>query len=170
MENLTDLEASILKAMQSYFGADARRIQHAQQVLKYTKEILETEKGAYGVVVPAAIVHDIGIKECERKYNSTDGQLQEKEGPPIAIKILEELHVDKKMIAEICQIIASHHSPGEIDTLNFKIIWDADLLVNLKDEYNSMDEKKLKDIIERKFLTETGKIIARRIYLKDEEK
>ena len=168
MENAADLEFNILKAMQSYFGTDTKRIQHAQNVLKYTKDILGTEKGAYDVVVPTAILHDIGIRECERKYNSTNGQLQEREGPPIARKILEDLRVDKKIIAEICQIIANHHSPGEIDTMNFKILWDADLLVNLKDEYDNRDKKKLTYIIARKFLTETGKIIAREIYLEDE--
>jgi HD superfamily phosphodiesterase len=158
-------ESDILDAMKRYFDTDAGRIRHAQNVLKYAKEIMKAEGGAYDVVVPAAILHDIGIRECERKYGSTGGQLQEKEGPPIARKILEDLHVDTKNIEEICRIIASHHSPGEIDTLNFKIIWDADLLVNLNDEYDIDNKRKLKDIIAKTFLTETGKTIAVGRYL-----
>lgn len=169
MEKTDRLEAKILGAMESYFGTDARRIRHAKDVLKYAKEILKAEKGVYEVIVPAAILHDIGIRECERKYNSTNGQMQEKEGPPIARKILKDLHVDKRAIAEICGIIASHHSPGEIDTANFKIIWDADWLVNLKDEHDIKDKKKLKGIIEKIFLTGAGRGIAEEIYLKDTE-
>lgn len=170
MENTTELESKILEAMQRYFGMDTKRIHHAQNVLKYAKGILKVEKGVYNVVILAAILHDIGIRECERKYNSTNGQLQEKEGPPIARKILEDLHVDNKIIVEVCQIIASHHSPGEINTLNFKVIWDADLLVNLKDEYDIKNKEKLKGVVAKMFLTETGKMIARGIYLEDEEK
>ncbi len=155
-----------LRSHGTLFRRGYRRIRHAKNVLKYAKEILKTEKGVYDVIVPAAILHDIGIRECERKYNSVNGQLQEKEGPPIARNILEDLHADKRAIAEICRIIASHHSPGEIDTLNFKIIWDADRLVNLTDEYNINNKKKLKAIIEKTFLTGTGKMIAKGIYLK----
>lgn len=169
MRKTSSPEIKILEAMESYFGSDARRIQHAKDVLKYAKEILETQKGDYEVVVPAAILHDIGIKECERKYGSTNGQLQEKEGPPIARQILEGLHVEKNTISEICRIIASHHSPGEIDTLNFKIIWDADWLVNLQDEYDISDRKKLKGIIDKVFITDSGKAIAKGIYLDDEK-
>ncbi len=163
------LQKNAEEAMRRYFGADAKRIRHAQDVLKHAKEILRSEKGAYDVVVLAAILHDIGIIVCEKKYDSTDGQLQEKEGPPIAEKILADLNVNKNIVSEVCQIIASHHSPGEIDTPNFKIIWDADLLVNLKDEYKGADKEKLKNIIEKKFLTRTGKTIAGRIYIAGEK-
>ncbi len=164
---MANLTIAILNRMKKYFGADARRIRHAQNVLGYVRELLKKEKGDRDIVIAAAILHDIGIKECERKYNSTSGQLQEKEGPAIARKILEDLKVGQDTIREICQIIASHHSPGEIDTMNFKILWDSDWLVNLKDEYDIKDRKKLEDIIEKVFLTQTGRIKAKKIYLKD---
>ncbi|MDP2980744.1 MAG: uroporphyrinogen-III C-methyltransferase, partial [Candidatus Omnitrophota bacterium] len=164
---MANLTIAILNRMKKYFGADAKRIKHAKNVLGYARELLKKEKGDRDIVIAAAILHDIGIKECERKYNSTSGQLQEKEGPAIARKILEDLKVGQDTIREICQIIASHHSPGEIDTMNFKILWDSDWLVNLKDEYDIKDRKKLEDIIEKVFLTQTGRIKAKKIYLKD---
>lgn len=164
-----DLEGKILEKVEKYFGPDTRRIRHAQKVLKYAKEILGKEGGDGQIVIASAILHDIGIKECESKYNSTSGQLQEKEGPPIARSILQKLYASEEIISEVCQIIASHHSPGEVDTLNFKILWDADWLVNLRDEYNIEDKKRLKSIIEKTFLTETGKMKAREIYIKDEK-
>jgi len=166
---MANLTIAILNRMKKYFGADARRIRHAQNVLGYARELLKKEKGDRDIVIAAAILHDIGIKECERKYNSTNGQLQEKEGPAIARKILKDLKFSRDTIREICRIIASHHSPGEIDTMNFKILWDSDWLVNLKDEYDIKDRKKLEDIIEKVFLTQTGRIKARDIYLKNEK-
>ncbi|MFQ5925757.1 MAG: phosphohydrolase, partial [Dehalococcoidia bacterium] len=68
-------------------------------------------------------------------------------------------------IVEICEIIAHHHSPGKIDTKNFKILYDADWLVNLRGEHDIQDRVKLAKVIERVFLTEGGKALAREIYL-----
>ena len=135
------MEEKILKRMTEYFGEDKKRIYHAREVLRYAKELLKNEGGSNAVVISVAILHDIGIKECEMKYNSTNGQLQEKEGPPIAREILESLKIREEIIDEVCRIIASHHSPGEVNTLNFKILWDADWLVNLKDEYDIRNKK-----------------------------
>jgi len=71
----------------------------------------------------------------------------------------------ENQIEEICQIIAHHHSPGRINTRNFKVLYDADWLVNLRDEYHIQDRHKLASIIDRVFLTQSGKVIARGIYL-----
>ena len=159
------LENKIIDNMKQYFENDKKYIDHALKVLSYTKELLKQEKGDGQIVIPAAILHDIGIKLCKKKYNSTGGQLQEIEGPPIARKILKELEVGNKIIDEVCDIIASHHSPGEINTLNFKIIWDADWLVNLEDEYNIKNSEKLETVINKIFLTKTGKNLGKSVYL-----
>ncbi len=159
------LENKMSERMKQYFENDKKYIDHALKVLEYAKEILKQENGDSNIVFSAAILHDIGIKLCKKKYNSTGGQLQEIEGPPIARKILNELEVDINIIDEVCDIIASHHSPGEIDTPNFKIIWDADWLVNLGDEYNIKDRKKLEKVINKIFLTKTGKNMGKSVYL-----
>ena len=84
------------------------------------------------MVIAASYLHDIGIHQAERKYNSTAGDYQERKGPPIARDILERLGLDKKTIDEVCDLIAHHHSPGHIETLNLQILWEADTLVNLE--------------------------------------
>lgn len=161
-----DFKEKILSEMITYFGDDIKRITHAIKVTHFAEKILQQEGTAdRRVVVISAVLHDIGIKECERKYNSTDGQLQEKESPPIAKEILQKVGIKQEIIDEVCKIIASHHSPGEIDTLNFKILWDADWLVNIEDEFNLSDKEKLKKIIDKNFLTADGKQIAEKKYL-----
>lgn len=88
---------------------------------------------------------------------SIEGQLQEIECLPAAGKIIEGLHLDEKAIKEVCEIIGCRHSRAEIDTVNFKIVWDADWLVNLPDVYDEKDSAKLVvDIISETFLTQTG--------------
>jgi len=159
------LENKIIEDMKQFFENDKKYIDHALKVLNYAKEILKQEKGDSKIVFLAAILHDIGIRLCKSKYNSTGGQLQEREGPPIARKMLSKLKVDNKIIDEVCDIIASHHSPGEINTINFKILWDADWLVNLGDEYNIKNKKNLEKVINKVFLTRTGKSMGKSIYL-----
>lgn len=152
-------------AMRTYFGADRRRINHALRVTGYAEELLAREKGDREVVIAAALLHDIGIPEAERKYGSTSGDLQEREGPPVAREILASLGFDAHVIDEVCAIIASHHSPGELDTDNFRIIWDADWLVNLGDEFDVIDSGKTRELIRKIFQTTTGKTMAEQLYL-----
>lgn len=153
------------QAVKEYFGADRRRINHALRVAGFAEEILAHEPGNREVVIAAALLHDIGIREAERKYGSSAGNLQEQEGPPVAREILSFLGFAESVVSEVCAIIASHHSPGEVDTYNFRVIWDADWLVNIPDEVPLEDEAKVRGVIGKVFQTSTGRKIAERIFL-----
>lgn len=159
----TKKELLILE-MEKYFGPDQKRINHAKKVLGFAEQLLEKESADPLVVIAASVLHDIGIHKAEEKYKSSSGNYQEIEGPPIAKGIMEKLHLKGEVIDEVCEIIAHHHSPGEVNTLNFKVLCDADWLVNLKDEFDAQDKAKLDRIIEKVFLTKSGKELARRIY------
>ncbi len=160
----------LMKAMEAYFKGDTKRINHARRVTEYAEELLKRERGGdYPIVIGASVLHDIGIHQAQQKYGSTSGKYQEKEGPPIARRILARLGFEQNQIEEICEIIAHHHSPGKIVTKNFGILYDADWLVNLRDEYDIQDRDKLSNIIERVFLTPSGKALARETYLQEEE-
>ncbi|MBI2869841.1 MAG: HD domain-containing protein [Chloroflexi bacterium] len=152
-------------AMAAYFGDDSRRIAHARKVTGYAEKLLAEEPGDPNIVVPAALLHDIGIHAAEQKHGSSAGKFQEIEGPPVARAILARLAVPPARIDEICEIIAHHHSPGVVNTLNFRILYDADWLVNLGDETDTGDKARLGGVIDKLFLTPTGKKLARRVYL-----
>lgn len=151
--------------MEQYFGRDTRRIEHAYKVTAYAEELLKTEGGDSTIVIAAGLLHDIGIHQAEKKYGSTGGKYQEIEGPPIAREILTKLSFAPEQIEEICRIIAHHHSPGKVNSRNFKILYDSDWLVNIEDEYDIRDKTKLANIVDRVFLTHSGKSLARTIYL-----
>lgn len=158
--------SQVRAAMEEYFGNDARRIGHALQVTAFACQLMEGEPADQELVVATALLHDIGIREAERKYGSSAGDLQEIEGPPVARDILARLGYAEPFISEACAIIASHHSPGEVDTDNFRIIWDADWLVNLGDECDLSDLDRCRKIIARTFMTGAGRRMAKEIYLK----
>ena len=159
------IKKNLLKELENTFGDDTKRINHVKKVLKYSKQFLAKENGDWHIVIPAAILHDIGVKMAEEKYGSSAGEYQEKEGPPIAKKILLKLGLRLEHIDEICEIIAHHHSPGIVNTNNFKILYDANLLSNFKDKTKKEDKSELKKKINKIFLTGIGRQTAEKMYL-----
>jgi len=148
---MKELKQKLTEKMKEYFGDDERRIRHALRVTEYAERILEHEREAdRDVVIAAAILHDIGIHEAERKYGSTAGKYQEIEGPPIAKRIILGEGLPEDFVEEVCRIIAHHHTPGVVDTLEFKVVYDADLIVNMEDG----------EVKKGKFLTEGGRNVA----------
>lgn len=156
---------SIAAEMRRVFGDDEKRIGHALSVLSFAEEILREEPGDRDVVIAAALLHDIGIHEAERKHGSNAGRYQEIEGPPIAEGILNSLGAGAKFISEVCDIVGHHHSPRKEETTNFKILYDADTIVNLLDEVPLSGRASLEERMPRIFLSLTGLKVARRVLL-----
>ena len=161
------LKDRVAVEMKLYFGQDFKRIGHAANVARYAEQIVKVEQGNPAVVLCAAYLHDIGIHEGERKYNSAAAQHHEEEGPPIAREILSKLGANPEMTDEVCDIVGHHHHPKDDETLNFKIVYDADLIVNLEEQNKEREIERdgLSATIERKFLTDTGRRLARETLL-----
>ena len=159
--NLTN---ALIDEMKFVFGADTKRINHAIAVLAFAQQLQQREGGDRAVVEAAAVLHDIGIHEAERKHGSAAGIYQEIEGPPITRTILERNGAAADMIDHVCEIVGQHHSAKTIDTLEFRIVWDADWLVNIPEELGSLGKEKLCAIIEKTFKTYAGKITAKKLY------
>lgn len=153
--------------MKLYFKQDFKRIGHAAKVARYAQQLVQEGSGDPAVVLSAAYLHDIGLKEAERKYGKPKVNHHEEEGPPVAREILEKLDAPAPLIDEVCDIIAHHHHPRTEETVNFKVVYDADMIVNLEEGQRTspMDAAKLEAFIDSKFLTGTGKELARSVLL-----
>lgn len=167
----SDLRKRIHQAMTAYFADDQRRISHAERVTDMAEQINRYEQGDPAVITACGLLHDIGIREAERKFNSSAAKYQHSEGPPVARTILEELGVEEAIIHEVCDIIAHHHAPRQQESTNFKVLYDADFIINISDDQPVLQRSQadIARLIARAFLTETGKRLAREIY-KIEEK
>ena len=83
--------AQLMSDMIQYFQQDIKRINHALKVYDFAYIISKethVDEDKHLMISVAALLHDIGIKEAERKYQSCSGKYQEIEGPPIATQIL----------------------------------------------------------------------------------
>ncbi len=161
------MRQTLIEKMKAVFGDDQKRINHAMAVLDYAEKIQIRESAQLDIVQAAAILHDIGIQQAERNYQSNAGKYQEIEGPPIARNILETLNWTTADIDYVCDIVGSHHSGNRIDTPEFRCIWDADWIVNLADDYANLSINKKRKLIETALRTQTGKSIAEELYLKN---
>ncbi|MBN2269426.1 MAG: HD domain-containing protein [Sedimentisphaerales bacterium] len=157
-KDVNSLCRRLINRAKHVLGTDKKRIDHMLAVLHYAEQIQAEEGGEPLIVKAAAILHDIGIHQAAQKYDSVAGKYQEIEGPPVAREILEELGVDEAAVEHVCRIIANHHSGKDIDTIEFRCVWDADWLVNIPEEV--ADAEKIRHIIDTVFKTDTGRKIA----------
>jgi HD superfamily phosphohydrolase YqeK len=164
-ENL--LKDRVAVEMKRYFRQDFKRIGHASRVARYAERIGKDERGNLAVVLVAAYLHDIGIREAERKHRSTEAVYQEQEGPGVARGILTRLGAGEELTEEVCRIIDHHHHPLPGETTEFRCVYDADRIANLeeKQKEDPMDAGSLDRLIAASFLTESGKNMARKILL-----
>ncbi|MFZ7133541.1 MAG: HD domain-containing protein [Eubacteriales bacterium] len=155
-----------MNEMISYFNKDIKRINHAIKVYTFAKtigEIEKVEKEKMVIIQLSAILHDIGIKESEKKYHSSSGKYQEIEGPPIARKILKKYGIEDKILERICYIIGNHHTYDKVDDVDFQVLIEADLMVNIHED--QIQKEIVLRIKNKYYKTESGKNILTSMYL-----
>ena len=121
------------------------------------------EEDEYRALELAAILHDIGIKNAERKYNSSAGKYQEIEGPAVAEELLNEFNVKKDILERIKFLIGNHHSYNKIDKIDFQILIESDFLVNIDED--NMKIENIKVIKNKYFRTNMGIKLIESMYI-----
>lgn len=161
-----NIEGIILNKMIGYFGGDSRRINHALKVYSFSRAIAGAENissNELDILTATAILHDIGIKLSEEKYNSSAGHYQELEGPGVARELLADTELDHAFIDRVCFLIGHHHTYNAIDGIDFQILIEADFLVNAFEDNLGIPE--INSIYNKIFKTEAGKKILNTMYL-----
>jgi hypothetical protein len=157
-ENL--LKDRVAVEMKRYFKNDFRRIGRASRVARYAERIGKAEGGNLAVILSAAYLHDVGRDEACREGADTH---PETEGPAVAREILAKLGARDELIAEVCEIIAHRHHSRPGDSVNLRVLRDAETLETLDEEHKSrpLEAGQLTERIERSFLTAAGREAAR---------
>ena len=86
---------------------------------------------------------------------------------PVARGILEGLGAREELIEEVCDIIAHHHHPRAEEDIEFKCVYDADLIANLEEKHKEepLTEAELERTIADRFYTGSGKALAREVLM-----
>jgi len=148
---------NVISKMIGYFGKDIVRINHALKVYTFARNIALFEnlsEQQFRVLEISSILHDIGIKVSELKYGSSAGNYQELEGPPVALKLLEEFSLHSDVIERVSFLIGNHHSYEKINGIDFQILIEADFLVNIFEDNYTTDQ--IETVKIKYFKTKTG--------------
>lgn len=160
-----DLITATITSMIAYDAGDPRRIHHFLKVHSLARAIGQGEgldAQTLLVLELAAVTHDIGIHNSERKFGNAAGTHQQVEGPPEAEALLTRLGIDAATIGRVCWLIAHHHTYGEIRDIDHQILVEADFLVNLYEDGSS--DAAIRHVRETIFRTGTGLRLLDRMY------
>ena len=158
----------------TFFGNDLilqRRPETDPAFYKGT-QLCKADRGTFLYILEAAAyTHDIGIKPAEEKYGSSEGKLQEQEGPAVARGMLKRLGFAENVIERVCYLIGHHHTYTGIEGRDYQILVEADFLVNLYEDGRTdgdgrfvPDKAAVETAYQRIFATETGKWICRSMF------
>ena len=164
------MKINVIKKMIDYFQTDVKRINHALKVLDFAQIISYDQsinQKTQEIINYTAILHDIGIKEAGKKYNSPIGKYQEIEGPSIAREILSSLKIKEEIINRVCYIIGNHHSYSKMEGIDFQIVIEADFLVNIFED--NMRKEAIENINAKIFKTIYGRKLIKTMYLNEKK-
>ncbi len=161
MDKLTLLTMKMI----DYESGCPARINHFLKVTAYARTIAQMEgldEDKLYTLTAAALTHDIGIKPSLEKFGNGNGEHQQAEGPPAAEKMLTALGVGREVIDRVCWLIAHHHTYTDIIGADYRILVEADFLVNL-DEGGASAETKAQ-VRNEIFKTRAGLAIFDRLF------
>ncbi len=158
------LDALALRMIEHDRG-DARRIQHFIKVHSLARLIGRRESlddVTLLTLEAAALVHDIGIRIAEEKYGACSGELQQREGPEPARRMLLDVGFAPAVADRVAWLVGHHHTYTGVDGVDYRILLEADFLVNLYEEGCAASE--IDAAWRNIFRTRTGKEICRAMF------
>lgn len=102
----------------------------------------------------AAITHDIACPLCRKKYGNTNGNYQEREGGPLVRTFLAGTGMTAEQIDRVAFLVGHHHSPAQIDGIDYQILIEADYIVNASE--SGYSRKAIRDFVEHTMKTVSG--------------
>ena len=157
---------NIISEAIAYNAGDPRRVHHLLGVYAFCRAIGQAEglsAETQEVLEAAAVLHDIGIHNAEVRHGSSGGKFQEQEGPEAARPILERCGATPDQTERICWLIAHHHTYGASGDVDFRILVEADFLVNAYED--SLPPESCETVRDRLFRTETGTRYMEQLFL-----
>lgn len=155
----------IAQDLAAYEGTTVKRVNHALKVASFAR-IIALDEGLDSntllTIELAALLHDIGLHEAERRHGSKAGKYQELEGAPIALDMLRARGAEEAMAQRVAHIVGHHHSYTQVDGIDLQIIIEADFLVNIFEE--AWAQSAVRSVRDKHFKTNCGRALLETLY------
>lgn len=135
------IEKLILK-MTDFYEGNLSDIAHFLKVHAWAREIglLEgLDERTQLTLEAAAVVHDIACPLCREKYGSTLGTYQERESEGVLRPFLADCGMDADMLERVVYLVSHHHTTTGVDGIDYRILLEADFLVNADESHYSRE-------------------------------
>lgn len=155
--NQANNETQLLLNALAFEQGHPRRTQHIMKVYTLARTIGEQERLAekdLTILCASSILHDIAIKICKEKYNDACLKNQQKEAESIVPEMLMACDYDSSYYERILFLVKMHHCYDSIDGIDYQILVEADLLINLFEE---PDLERQVPNLDQIFKTKTGR-------------
>jgi hypothetical protein len=162
------LKDRVAVEMKKYFKNNFKQISHATRVARYAENLGKREEGNLAIILCSSYLQNIGSLEALRKYGNATGENLEKESALIAENILKKLGANDQLSIKVCEIIAHHQHPGPEESKEFNVVYDANLIASLEEEYKNIpiDPVRFAELVEVSLRTESGRQLARETFEK----
>jgi putative nucleotidyltransferase with HDIG domain len=120
--DMEPLREELLERMRRIFGDEQRKLDHTAAVLELAEEIGRRVGADPVVLIPAAILHDID------RAAAAEGAPR-----PQAAEVLADITLPDAVKREIVELVEHHHERDRMTSANGSALFDADLIVNLRD-------------------------------------
>ncbi|MHB8203900.1 MAG: HD domain-containing protein [Desulfomonilaceae bacterium] len=142
---------------------DFKRIGHASRVASMVERLIGVDKAKPAVLFAAAYLHDV-----EPAVQGANGDNVDQGDKAVARDILEKLDAPQELIEEVCSIIKNLDNPKDHESGDLKLVHDAHLLASLQEKIkkDELNENYLSEVIDRDFLTDSGRSLAYELFPK----
>lgn len=117
------LKDKVAIAVKQHYGRDFKSIGHASRVARYAEQMAREENAGLAVVLTTAYLLDVDSAETAS-------------GPETAVAraILERVKARPELADQVCELIAHRHKAGNSQSIEARIIHDADMLARLEEQ------------------------------------
>lgn len=170
------LKYKLVEELKNHFGTDELNLKQNLKVTECAAELIKIFKTKYPnknlseqVIIYSAVLHDLGLKQ-DKTNSENNSIILKKLKSSASVKELisslniESLNINFKTMEEIAQIVIHHHKAGKVSSNNFKILYDAEWIIKLEENYslNTLSQKEKNKLIEEKLISEIAKSLARK--------
>ena len=128
--------AKLIRQMIGLYHGSTHDVEHFLKVYAYARTIGKLtglDEETQRILEIASIVHDIACPLCREKYGRADGYLQEQESEPILRDFLAGYNLPEKVMERVIFLVCHHHTITGVDGLDWRILLEADFLVNAQE-------------------------------------
>jgi nitrate reductase beta subunit len=119
------------------------------------------------VVLCAAYLYNIGIKNALKIHHSEDRKYIAQESSKVAGEIMEKLGAKPELTDEITKMVSACEKPVETDSIDKKVLHDADKLAYMAacEKKQKVDNEEFSAKLDKIFLTPAGSELARQVLM-----